>query len=73
MIMVVDRDINVRMMFKGNDEHKYVYVSGKDNAVRGVTNAVVIVVRVGRSGKRDDGRAAMIYKRVAHRDQGNDK
>jgi len=29
--MEMEGDSDVRMMFKGNDEHGYVYVSGKDN------------------------------------------
>ena len=58
----------MRMMFKGNDEYEYVYVSGKDSLVRDVSNAVGDRAgetrvadegaRVGRSGRRDDGGAA---------------
>ena len=31
MIMVVEGDKDVRMMFKGNDEHGYLYAGGKDS------------------------------------------
>jgi len=41
MIMTVDGDTDVRMMFKRNDEHGYVYVSGKDSMVHGISNVVV--------------------------------
>ena len=30
MVMTVERDTNMRMMFKGNDEHGYLYVGDKD-------------------------------------------
>ena len=66
--MAVDGDTDVRMMFKRNDEHGYVYVSGKDSLVPGVSNAVGAKAgktgatnegtQVGRSGRRDDGGAA---------------
>ena len=38
--MAVEGDTDVRMMFKGNDEHGYVYVSGKDNIAAHVNNEV---------------------------------
>jgi len=66
-MMTVDEDTNVRMMFKINDEHGYVYVSGKDSLVHCVSNAVGARAgkiraddedtRVGRNGRRDDGGA----------------
>jgi len=33
MIMAVEEDTDVRMMFKGNDEHGYVYVCNKESVV----------------------------------------
>jgi len=38
--MAVDGDTDVRMIFMENDEHGYVYVSGKDSLVHGVSDAV---------------------------------
>ena len=40
MKMAMEGDTNVRMMFKENDEHGYVYVSGKDNIAAHVSNNV---------------------------------
>ena len=51
--MAVDRDTDVRMMFKKNDEHGYVYVSGKDSLVHGVSN--VVSARAGKTGAADEG------------------
>ena len=53
MIMVVDGDMHVRMMFKGNDAYGYVYVSGKDSLLHGVSNA--IGARAGETGAVDQG------------------
>ena len=53
MIMAMDEDTDVRMMFKGNAEHGYVYVSGKDSLVCGVNNAVS--ARAGETGSADEG------------------
>ena len=55
MKMAMEGDSNVRMMFKGNDEHGFVYVSGKDNVAAHVRNEVMGIM--GRTGDADDGKA----------------
>jgi len=46
----------MRMMFKGHDEHGYVYVSGKDSLVCGISNT--IGTRVGEIRAVDEGTQA---------------
>ena len=53
MKMAMVEDTDVRMMFRGNDEHGYVYVSGKDNIGTHVSNDVG--GRMGRTGETEDG------------------
>ena len=55
MKMTMEGDSDVRMMFKGNDEHGYVYVSGKDNVAAHVSNEVTGIT--GRTADADDGKA----------------
>ena len=45
--------MNVRMMFKRNDEHGHVHVSGQDSLVHGVSNAVR--AKAGKIGAADEG------------------
>jgi len=40
MKMVMVEDTDVRMMFRGDDEHGYVYISCKDNITTHVSNVV---------------------------------
>ena len=53
MIMAMEVNTNVRMMFKENDEHGYVYVSGKDNIVPHVSKDVDATM--GRIGVAEEG------------------
>ena len=53
MKMALVEDTDVSMMFRGNDEHGYVYVSGKDNNAVHVSNDVG--GRTGRTGEAEDG------------------
>ena len=39
MIMAVDGDMDVRMIFIENDEHGYLYVGGKDTLRRHLSNS----------------------------------
>ena len=67
MIMAVEGDMDMGMMFKENDEHEYSYVGGKDSLVRRVskgggatareTSATNEGRRCGTSGRRSDGGA----------------
>jgi len=54
MKIAMEGDSDVRMMFKGNNEHGYVYVSGKDNITAHVSNEVGR--KTGRTGDADDGK-----------------
>ena len=54
MIMAVEGDADVRMMFKGNDEHGYLYVCNKESVVLRVRKNVR-ERRVG-EGAGEDGR-----------------
>jgi len=47
MIMAVEGDTDVRMMFKGNDEHSYVYVCNKESVVSRVSKNVSVRFRTG--------------------------
>jgi len=53
VIMAMEVDTNVRMMFKENDENGYVYVSGKDNIVPHVSKDVDATM--GRTGAAEEG------------------
>ena len=53
MIMAVEGDTDVRMIFKGNDEHGYVYVRNKNSLVWRVSKAVSATT--GETGATDDG------------------
>jgi len=54
MKMAMEEDTDVRKMFRGNDEHSYVYVSGKDNITAHVRNDVG--GRTGRTGEAKNGK-----------------
>ena len=64
MIMAIEGDIDVMMMFKGNDEHGYVYVCNKESLVPRVSKNATTTTKaagagaggtlVGSSGRRAD-------------------
>ena len=73
----------MRMMFKGNDEHGYLYVGGKDSMVKRVRNGVGatagetgLMMTVPEVEKVVDEVMVVLnkrYKRVGHTSQGNGK
>ena len=51
MIMAIEGDTDVMMMFKGNDEHGYVYVCNKESLVPQVSkNASTTTTEAGAGG-----------------------
>ena len=81
--MAVDGDTDVRIMFKGYDEHGYVYVSGKHSLVRSASSAVGaragelgLLMKVHELEEVVHGMMVVLQKRckrVAHTGQGNGK
>ena len=74
--MAVDKDTDVRIMFKGNDEHGYVYVSRKDSLVRSISSVLAsergrlgLLMKVHELEEVIDGMMVVLqkrYKQVAH-------
>jgi len=81
IIMAVEGDMDVRMMFKGYDERRYLYVGGKDNLghrlskggeqLRGRQGLMMKVYDVEQLTDRVMVVLKIRYKQVAHTGQGN--